>query len=117
MSHIGKFTVSAALLIPLALGGCRPTKGTANPEDYFPLIQVALGGGETAAMIGRNEAIKGKNFAGCVASESLISAFDSANQVLASKMTGQIVILQIVITRTDVGVYGVVGVRDVGERH
>jgi len=92
MSHIGKFTVSAALLIPLALGGCRPTKGTANPEDYFPLIQVALGGGETAAMIGRNEAIKAKNFAGCVASESLISAFDSANQVLASKMGGQIVI-------------------------
>jgi hypothetical protein len=92
MSHIGKFTVSAALLIPLALGGCRPTKGTANPEDYFPLIQVALGGGETAAMIGRNEAIKAKNFAGCVASESLISAFDSANQVLAGKMADKIVI-------------------------
>ena len=92
MSHIGKFTVSATLLIPLALGGCRPSKGTANPEDYFPLIQVALGGGETAAMIGRNEAIKAKNFAGCVASESLISGFDSANQVLAAKLADKIVI-------------------------
>lgn len=92
MSPFGKFTVSAALLLPLALGGCKPTKGTANPEDYFPLIQVAMGGGETAAMIGRNEAIKAKNFAGCVASESLITAFDSANQVLAGRLGDKVVI-------------------------
>jgi len=92
MSRIGKFTVSAALLLPLALGGCKPTKGTANPEDYFPLIQVALAGGETAAMIGRNEALKAENFAGCVASEALISAFGSSNEVLAGRLMDKIVI-------------------------
>ena len=92
MSCIGKFTVSTALLLPLVLGGCRPTSGTASPEDYFPLIQVALGSGETAAMIGRNEAIKAKNFAGCVASESLVSAFDSANQVLSGRLRDKITI-------------------------
>jgi len=92
MSRFGKITVSAALLAPLVLGGCRPSKGTANPEDYFPLIQVAMAGGETGAMIGRNEAIKAKNFAGCVASEALISAFDSANEVLTGRLNDQIVI-------------------------
>lgn len=92
MSRIGKFTVSAALLLPLALGGCKPTKGTANPEDYFPLIQVALAGGETASMIGRNEALKAENFAGCVASEALISAFGSANEAIGGRLMDKIVI-------------------------
>lgn len=92
MSRIGKFTVSAALLIPLALGGCKPTKGTANPEDYFPLIQVALAGGETAAMIGRNEAIKAENFPGCVASEALITSLGSANEVIGGRLMDKIVI-------------------------
>ena len=91
MSHFGKLAVGA-LILPFALGGCRPHKGTANPEDYFPLIQVALAGGETAAMIGRNEAIKAKSFGGCVAAESLVSAFDSSAQVLAGRLRGQIVI-------------------------
>lgn len=92
MSRIGKFTVSAALLLPLALGGCKPTKGTANPEDYFPLIQVALAGGETASMIGRNESIRAKNFGGCVASASLVTAFDAGNQILAGRLSDQIVV-------------------------
>lgn len=92
MSHIGKFTVFAALLLPLALGGCKPRKGTANPEDYFPLIQVALAGGETAAMIGRNEALEAKHFEGCVAAESLISGFDAANQILAGRLADKIVV-------------------------
>lgn len=92
MSRFGKIATGALLVLPIALGGCTPRKGTANPEDYFPLIQVALAGGETASMIGRNEAIKAKNFAGCVAAASLISAFDSSNQVLAGRLEDKIVI-------------------------
>lgn len=92
MSRIGKFTVAASLVLPFVLGGCVPKKGTASPEDYFPLIQVALAGGETAAMIGHNEAIKAKNFGGCVAASTLITAFDGAGEILAGKLAGQIVI-------------------------
>jgi hypothetical protein len=92
MSRFGKIAVSALLLVPVGLGGCKPQKGTANPEDYFPLIQVALAGGETAAMIGRNEAIKAENFPGCVASEALITAFDGGGQVLAGRLDDKIVI-------------------------
>ena len=92
MSLIGKITVPLLLIVPLTTGGCQPKKGTANPEDYFPLIQVALAGGETAAMIGRNEAIKAKNFGGCVAAESLITGFDTANQVLGAKLQDKVVI-------------------------
>jgi len=93
MSRIGKFTVAAILLLPLALGGCpRPKKGTASPEDYFPLIQVALAGGETAAMIARNEFIERKDWGGCVAGEVLIVAFDGANQVLTGRLQDKIVI-------------------------
>jgi hypothetical protein len=73
------------------LGGCRPNRGTANPEDYFPLIQVALAGGETAALIGRNEAIRAKSFAGCVAAEALVAGFDASSQVLGGRLQDQIV--------------------------
>jgi hypothetical protein len=89
---MAKSTVLAALLVPLALGGCKMKKGTANPEDYYPLIQVALGGGETAAMIGRNEAIKAGNFPLCVTAESLIAAFGSAGEALGGKITDNMVI-------------------------
>jgi outer membrane biosynthesis protein TonB len=92
MSRIGKLTVAASLLLPLSLGGCGPKKGTASPEDYFPLIQVALAGGETAAMIGHTEAIKAKSFGGCVAASTLITAFDGAGAVLAGKLSGKIII-------------------------
>jgi hypothetical protein len=92
MSRIGKLSVSFLLALPLSVGACGPQKGTASPEDYYPLIQVALGGGETAAMIGRNEAIKAKSFGGCVAAEALITAFDSAGAVLAGKLGDKIVI-------------------------
>lgn len=92
MAHFGKLSVSILLALPLVMGGCVPKKGTASPEDYFPLIQVAMAGGETAAMIGRNEAIKAKNFGGCVAAASLITGFDGATQVLAGRIQGLIVI-------------------------
>ena len=92
MSRFGNIATGALLIVPIALGGCRPTKGTANPEDYFPLIQVALAGGETAAMIGRNEALKAKSFEGCVAAESLISAFGSSQEVVAGRLDDKIVI-------------------------
>lgn len=92
MSRIAKFTVAATLVLPLTLGGCVPKKGTASPEDYFPLIQVALAGGETGAMIARNEFIEKKNWKGCVAGEALISAFDSAQQVLSGRLQNKIVI-------------------------
>lgn len=107
MSRIGKITVSAALLIPLALGGCKPTEVTASPADYFALIQMALGMGETGARIGRNEAIKAKNFEGCVASEALVSAFDSANQALAGKLDDAMT-----IPAVDIDVSGCLGLRE-----
>jgi hypothetical protein len=53
---------------------------------------VAFQGGEIAAMIGRNEAIKAKNFAGCVSSETLIAAFDSAGDALNAKALDSVVI-------------------------
>jgi hypothetical protein len=92
MARFGKLAASALLILPIALGGCRPTKGTANPEEYFPLIQVAFAGGGTASMIGYNEAIKAKNFEGCVAATFLITAFDSAAEVLAGRLQDKIVI-------------------------
>ena len=101
MSRIGKFTVAAALILPLGLGGCVPKKGTASPEDYFPLIQIALAGGETAAMIGHGEFVKTKNFGGCVAASTLITAFDAANQVLSGKLQGKIVIPAVDIDVSD----------------
>jgi len=101
MSRIGKLTVTAALILPLGLGGCVPKKGTASPEDYFPLIQIALAGGETAAMIGHGEFIKTKNFGGCVAASTLITAFDAANQVLSGKLQDKIVIPAVDIDVSD----------------
>lgn len=101
MSRINKFMVSAALCLPLLAGGCKPSKGSANPEDYFPLIQVALGAGETGAMIGRNEAIKAQNRGGCVAAESMITAFDSANQILTGSLEDKVVIPAISIDVSD----------------
>jgi hypothetical protein len=92
VSHIAKTTILAALAVTTLATGCKPQKGTANPEDYYPLIQVALEGGQIAAMIGRNEAIKDENFAGCVASDVLSSAFDSTGEALAGQLTGDAVI-------------------------
>jgi hypothetical protein len=85
---------AAACVIGLmgSVGGCKPKKGTANPDDYYPLILVALEGGKTAAMIGRNEAIKAENFAGCVTSEVMIAATDAASATLAGKLGGKVVI-------------------------
>jgi len=87
MSRTGP-TILATVVLASSTMACRPSRASANPEDYFPLIQVAIEGGEIAAMIGRNEAIEAKNFAGCVAAETLSAAFDSAGKVLAGKLTG-----------------------------
>lgn len=84
--------ILATLVLCAAATGCRPNRGTANPEDYFPLIQVAIEGGEIAAMIGRNEAISAKNFAGCVASDVVASALDAAGKALGGKIAGAPVI-------------------------
>lgn len=94
MPRFMRFLASLALVgLCFGVTGCKkPGRGTANPEDYYPLILVALDGGKTAAMIGRNEFIDKKNFAGCVSTDVLISAFDGAGDVLAGKMTDQIVI-------------------------
>jgi hypothetical protein len=92
VSHIAKTTILAALAVTTLATGCKPKKGTANPEDYYPLIQIALEGGEIAAMIGRNESIKDENFAGCVASDVLSAAFDSTSEALAGQLTGDTVI-------------------------
>jgi hypothetical protein len=80
------------LALPLAASGCRPNKKTANPEDYYPLIQVALEAGAVGAMIARNEAINEKNFAACVAADVLADAFKSAGDVLQARISDQIVI-------------------------
>ena len=92
MSRMAKTTIFAALVTSFVASGCRPNKGTASPEDYFPLIQVSLQGGEVAAMIGHNEAVKAKNFGGCVASSVLGAAFDSAGAALNGKLSGDVVI-------------------------
>jgi len=89
---MAKTTILAVLATSFVATGCRPNKGTASPQDYFPLIQVALQGGEVAAMIGRNEAVKAKNFGGCVAADVLSAAFDSAGTALNGKLTGAVVI-------------------------
>ena len=89
---MAKTTILAVLATSFLAAGCRPNKGTASPQDYFPLIQVALQGGEVAAMIGRNEAIKAKSFGGCVASDVMSGAFDSAGSALNGKLTGDVVI-------------------------
>ena len=92
MTRMAKTTILAVLATSFVATGCRPNKGTASPQDYFPLIQVALQGGEVAAMIGRNEAVKAKNFGGCVAADVLSAAFDSAGSALNGKLTGAVVI-------------------------
>lgn len=101
MSRFGKISLAALVALPLAAGGCKPQRGTANPEDYFPLIQVALGGGETAALIGRNEAIKAKHFGGCVAAESLAVAFDAATQTLGGRLEDKVVFPALEIDASD----------------
>lgn len=92
MSRMAKTTILTLLVTTVAATGCRPNRGTASPEDYFGLIQVALQGGEIAAMIGRNEALKAKSFSGCVASDVLLAAFDSAGDALNSKVVDNVVI-------------------------
>jgi hypothetical protein len=89
---MAKTTILAILATTFVAAGCRPNKGTASPEDYFPLIQVSLQGGKVAAMIGYNESVKAKNFGGCVASDVLGAAFDSAGDALNGKLSGNVVI-------------------------
>lgn len=93
MSRFAKF-MSVATLVGLMAGstGCRVKKETASPEDYYPLILIALDGGKTAAMIGRNEFINKKNFDGCVATEVLIAGFGSAQDVLSGKMQDKVIL-------------------------
>lgn len=93
MSRFSKF-MSVIALVGLMAGstGCKVKKETASPEDYWPLILIALDGGKTAAMIGRNEFIEKKNFGGCVATEVLISAFGSAQDVLSGKMQDKVIL-------------------------
>lgn len=90
MHHFTKLFLICSLL--LFSVGCRPTAQTASPEDYFPLILVAMEGGKTASMIGRNESLKDKNFAGCVAATVMTSAFDSAQDALSKNLDGDLVI-------------------------
>jgi len=85
-------TATACFAGLLFSSGCKPQKGTASPEDYYPLILVALQGGETAAMIGRNQAIDDGDFAGCVASEVFIGAFGSTRDSLSGKLQDQLVV-------------------------
>jgi len=92
MSRMAKTTLLTLLVTTVAATGCRPNKGTASPQDYFGLIQVAFQGGEIASMIGRNEAIKAKNFAGCVSADVLLAAFDSAGDALSAKTMDNVVI-------------------------
>ena len=101
MSRMAKSTLLVTLLLPLALGGCVPKKGTTSPEDYYPLIQVALGVGQTAAAIGRDQSIQDGNFELCVVSDVLSAAFGSAGEVLGGNISGQPVIPGIDLDLTD----------------
>jgi len=84
---ISKSTILAFSALLLAGAGCKPTRGTASPEDYFGLVQVAVQSGEIATMIGRNKAIEAKTFEGCVTSEVLLAALGSAGDALQVKAT------------------------------
>lgn len=83
-----KISVFFFVLCGFILTGCLPTKGTASPEDYMFLAQTSLEGAKVAAMIGRNEAIDDRNFAGCVASEVFVEALGSANKALGKSSMG-----------------------------
>lgn len=92
MTRLSKMMGAAALVALVFGAGCKPQRGTANPEDYFPLILVAMDGGKTAAMIGRNEFLGAGNFAGCVSMETMIMGFGGVGDVLAGKMNDKVVI-------------------------
>lgn len=98
MKYTGALALGSLLV---ASTGCEPKKGTASPEDYFPLVLVTFDGGKTAAMIGRNEFIKKKDFAGCVSMEALIAAFDGAGDTLAGKLADKVVIPGFELDLTD----------------
>lgn len=74
------------------LSGCSPKKGTANPDDYYPLILAALDGGRIATMIARNEFLAKGNFPGCVSMEAMIAGFSATGDALAGKLQDQMVI-------------------------
>jgi hypothetical protein len=84
MPHIGKFTI---VLVLAMVFGCVPKRGTASPEDYYAAVNLSLEGGRVAAMIGRNQALSEKNFAGCVVSDVLASALDSGQDALRGKLS------------------------------
>ena len=105
MSRI-KFTVIFAVLAAFSLTACKPTKGTANPDDYFFLAQTALEGAKIGSMIGRNEAIKNSNFAGCVSAEVLGEAAGSAADALSKSMGDDFVIPAVSIDLEDCMAFG-----------
>ena len=96
--------VSVAFVLLGALGastGCVPDKGTASPEDYFPMVIVGLELGKSGAMVARNEAIAKENFAGCVTADVLGEAFGGASEVLSGKLAGAVTIPGIDLDLTD----------------
>jgi len=101
MSRFGKISTVVMLALPLVVGGCRPNRKTATPEDYYPLIQVAFEAGAVGAMIARNEAIEKKNFAACVAADVLADAFDSAGDALQARISDKIEIPAFEMDLTD----------------
>lgn len=92
MISFAKRLTAGVLVASLAVTGCLPGRGTANPEDYYGLIQRAIDGGRIAAMIARNEAIAKKDFNTCVASEVLAAALKSGRTALKGKISDQPVI-------------------------
>lgn len=88
MSSFGKSLV-ASVLVSVFGFGCAPKRGTASPGDYYQSVQLALEGGRVAAMIGRNQALSEKNFAGCVASDVVASALKSGEGVLRGKLADE----------------------------
>lgn len=90
-----------ALVAAFSLTACKPGKGTASPDDYTFLISTALQGAEIASMIGRNEAIKSKNFAGCVTAEVFGESAKSVNDAFAKRMGEDFVIPAVSIDLDD----------------
>jgi hypothetical protein len=79
MKKLGTILLSVCLLGSL---GCKPSRKTANPGDYELIVESALEAAQIAAMIGRNEAIKNDDFAGCVVSDVLGAGLDSVQDAL-----------------------------------
>lgn len=101
---MSRFPIKAsftALLASFVLSGCDLQKGTVSPEDYIFLARSSLDGVWLGAMIGRNEAIRSKNFPACVTGEVLGEVSVGVSETLSKRPSGDVVIPPVDIDLSD----------------